>query len=179
MINKILVLLFLTLIPGVAANKECTVDKNIIYSILLNEGLTNRAGYEYIISFNNKDEAKSVKEIVAIKPFFINNRTLDCRNKELCSYILYQLSKANITNLDLGAFQINYKIHNLKTLNDYFNIDKSYKFACSHIESCIKQYGNSWYSYACYHSRTPKYNKIYREKLKINYEKVQELLAKN
>jgi hypothetical protein len=179
MINKILILFLFFIIPGVADNKKCTVDKNIIYSILLNEGLTNRAGYEYIISFNNKNEAKAVKEIAAIKPFFINNRTIDCKNKELCSYILYQLSKAKITNLDLGAFQINYRVHNLKSLSDYFSINKSYKFACGYIERCIKQYGNSWYSYACYHSRTPKYNKKYKEKLKINYEKVKELLAKN
>lgn len=176
MINKMLIFLVLILIPGVA--KECTVDKNIIYSILLNEGAKNKAGYEYIIGFNNKSDVKIVKK-TALKDFFMDNRNIDCKNKKLCTYILYQLSKSNITNLDVGAFQINYQVHNLKTLSDYFDINKSYKFACSYIESCIKQYGNTWYAYACYHSRTPKYNKKYREKLKINYAKVKELLANN
>lgn len=157
--------------------KSCSIDKNIIYSILMNEGLKNKVGYEYIISFNNSYEANKIKN-TALKNFFVDNRTIDCKNKQLCSYILYELTKINILNLDLGAFQINYKLHNLNTLSDYFDIYKSYNFACKYIEDCVKQYGNNFKAYACYHSRTKELNDKYQKNLKVNYIKVKRLLDK-
>ena len=165
---------FLYAVPG---QKACSIDKNIIYSILMNEGLKKRVGYEYIISFNNTNDVKVLKK-TEIKSLFINNRTLDCKNEKLCAYILNQLRKANIINLDIGAFQINYRLHKLNNLEDYFDIDKSYLFACKYIEDCVKQYGNNFKAYACYHSRTPKFNEKYQKILKINYEKVNQLLQK-
>lgn len=152
----------------------CEIDKNIFYSILMNEAPKGKVGYEYLISFNNSSDVKILKK-TQIKSYFLDNRTIDCKNKELCSYILYSLTKSNITNLDLGAFQINYKVHNLEKLSDYFDINKSYKFACNYLKSCIKQYNYTWQGIACYHSKTPHYNEKYRLKLKRNYERVGEL----
>ena len=157
-------------------NKSCSIDKSVIYSVLMNEGLKKRIGYEYIISFNNSSDVKVIKR-TELKSLFVDNRTLDCKNEKLCSYILYELTKAKITNLDLGAFQINYGLHNLSKLSDYFDINKSYVFACKYIEDCVKQYGDNFKAYACYHSRTPKFNEKYQKNLKINYKKVQQLLA--
>ena len=156
--------------------KTCTIKKDIIYSVLLNEGLKKRAGYEFIISFNNERDVKLIKK-TELKKLFVDSRTIDCKNEKLCSYILYELTKAKITNLDLGAFQINYGLHNLSKLSDYFDIDKSYIFACNYIEKCVKQYGDNFKAYACYHSRTPKFNEKYQKNLRINHAKVQKLLA--
>lgn len=167
---------FLYAIP-LQDQKTCSIDKNVIYSILMNEGLKKRVGYGFIISFNNSSDVKFLKK-TEIKSLFINNRTLDCKNEKLCAYILNQLRKANIINLDIGAFQINYRLHKLNSLEDYFDIDKSYLFACKYIEDCVKQYGNNFKAYACYHSRTPKFNEKYQKNLKINYEKVNQLLQK-
>jgi len=172
----ILVLLLSNFLYAAPEQKTCSIDKNVIYSVLMNEGLKKRIGYEFIISFNNFSDVKVLKK-TGLKSLFVDNRTIDCKNEKLCSYILYELTKANITNLDLGAFQINYMFHNLDTLADYFDINKSYVFACNRIEDCVKQYGNNFKAYACYHSRTKEHNEKYQKRLKINYEKVQQLLA--
>lgn len=178
MMNKyfILFLIIFNFLYAAPVEKTCSIDKEIIYSILLNEGLKKKAGYEFVISFNNSSDVKTLKR-TGLKSLFIDNRTIDCKNEKLCSYILYELTKAKITNLDLGAFQINYKLHNLNSLADYFDIKKSYIFACKYIEDCVKQYGDNFKAYACYHSRTPKFNEKYQKNLKINYKKVQQLLA--
>lgn len=173
----ILVLILSNFLYAATSSKSCSISKDIFYSILMNEGLKKRVGYEYIISFNNISDVKILKK-TGIKNLFINNRTLDCKNEKLCSYILSELTKANIKNLDLGAFQINYKLHKLNSLSDYFDIDKSYIFACKYIETCVKQYGNNYKAYACYHSRTPKHNEKYQKNLKINHKKVEQLLKK-
>lgn len=172
----ILVLLLSNFLYANTEKQTCSIDKNVIYSILMNEGLKKRIGYEYIISFNNSSDVKVLKE-TALKSLFIDNRTIDCKNEKLCSYILYELTKAKITNLDLGAFQINYGLHNLSKLSDYFDINKSYVFACDYIEKMVKKYGDNFRAYASYHSQTPKFNEKYQKRLKINYEKVQQLLA--
>lgn len=172
----ILLLLLLNSLYAVVPVKKCSIEKEIIYSILLNEGLKKKAGYEYIISFNNSYEADKIRK-TELKNMFINNRTIDCKNRQLCSYILYELTKINIINLDLGAFQINYKFHNLDTLADYFDIHKSYIFACKYIENCVKQYGDNFKAYACYHSRTKEHNEKYQKNLKANYIKVKHILS--
>lgn len=173
-----IIVLILSCFLHANTQKTCSIDKNVIYSILMNEGLKKRIGYEYVISFNNSSDTKVIKK-TELKSLFVDDRTIDCKNEKLCSYILFELTKVKITNLDLGAFQINYRLHNLSKLSDYFDIDKSYIFACNYIEDCVKQYGDNFKAYACYHSRTPKYNEKYQKNLRINYKKVQQLLANN
>lgn len=151
-------------------SNECRVDKKILYSIMLKEGLQDRIGYEYIISFNNSNDSKRVRKS-KLKPYFINNRVLDCKNLFLCEVILTKLNEAGIKNLDLGAFQINYKVHKLDK-KDYFDLSKSYKYACGYVESMIKKYGYNWYAIASYHSQTPYYNQKYRNDLIRKFQKV-------
>ena len=148
----------------------CKVDKKILYAILLNEGLSGNKTYSYIISFNNDVDAKRVQK-TQLKSFFINNRVLDCKNEKLCSLIVRNLDKAGITNLDLGAFQINYKFHSLP-ISNYFDINKSYLYACSFVEENIKKFGYNWYAIASYHSQTPYYNQKYQKNLIANYKKI-------
>lgn len=180
MMNKyfILFLIIFNFLYAAPVEKTCSIDKNVIYSVLMNEGLKKRIGYEYIISFNNSSDVKVLKK-TELKSLFVDNRTIDCKNEKLCSYILYELTKAKIINLDLGAFQINYRLHNLDTLSDYFDINKSYIFACDYIEKMVKKYGDNFKAYASFHSQTKEHNEKYQKNLKINYKKVQQLLANN
>lgn len=152
----------------------CKIDKKILYAILMNEGLSNNKGYEYIISFNNNSDARRVKR-TSLKQFFINSRVLDCKNQILCEVILLKLHEAKIKNVDLGAFQINYKYHTLPK-KDYFRLEPSYKYACNFIENNIKKYGYNWYAIASYHSATPYYNYKYQKNLKKNYKKIMQKL---
>lgn len=152
------------------ANK-CNVDTKIMYSILQNESYNHKTiGYEYLISFNNSKDAKRVRK-TRMKKFFLSTRTLDCFDEKICTNILEQLISAGITNLDLGAWQLNYKWHKLP-LADYFKRTKGYLYACEYVESLIKSYGYNWYAIASYHSRTPAVNARYRKKLLINYNKL-------
>lgn len=160
----ILVLLLLSI--STFAKEQCTIDKKILYSILLNESLPQRAGYENIISFNNTNDAKRAKTVYS--KYFVNARTLDCKNKKLCVGILTHLTRSNIKNLDVGAFQINYKFHKLDA-DKYFSYKDSYKYACEFISDLIKEHGYNWYAIASYHSKTPKYNLAYQKKLIQNY----------
>lgn len=147
----------------------CLVTKTILYSILMNERSYKREiGYEYLISFNEAKDSKKVRSQAFAKSLFVDSRTLDCRNQKLCASIVKKLVESKIVNLDLGAYQINYRIHKLP-IKDYFDFKKSYDFACSYVSSNIKELGYSWYAISAYHSRTPKYNKKYTKELLKNY----------
>lgn len=150
---------------------ECRLDKKILYSVLLKEGLAKNIGYEYIISFNKDSDIKRVKKS-KLKSYFVSGSTIDCKNPFLCEVILTKLNEAGIKNLDLGAFQINYSSHKLKNKKDYFDLEKSYIFACGYIEKMIKKYGYNWYAIGSYHSQTPYYNEKYRKDLIKKYDKV-------
>lgn len=158
---------FLIFLSFAFAEDKCLLDKKILYSIILNEGLKNKIGYEYIISFNNLSDSKRVRQ-TKLKSYFLNDRVLDCKNQFLCEVILEKLSGAGIKNLDVGAFQINYSYHKLP-ISNYFKIDESYKYACNFIHSNIKKYGYNWYAIATYHSATPYYNQKYQRNLIKNY----------
>ncbi len=157
------VLLFI-LIPFSLFANSCKLDYKILYSVAMVEGLENRKGYEYIISFNDSIEAEVVRETKYMKQFFVNKRTLDCKNVELCEVILDKLVANGITNLDLGAYQINYYYHKLP-FKEYFNFDKSYDWACGYITSLINEFGYNWYAIASYHSKTESLNLKYQEQL--------------
>ncbi len=172
------ILIIYILLSSLLFSKECNIDKSVFYTILLTEGLKDKVGYEYLISFNDKEDSKNLIKNKYLKNLFITKRTIDCKNKKLCSYIVYELHKKGIINYDLGAFQINYKMHRLKRVEDYFDINKSYTHACKLLNSCIKKYGFNWTGIACYHSQTPKYNKKYKEKLMLNFRKVIDMLSK-
>ena len=84
---------------------------------------------------------------------------------KLCTDITtYLVKQKKIYNLDLGAFQLNYKYKKMKIKN-YFSFSKSYKKACAILNGLIDKYGYSWKSIARYHSGTPKYNYAYLEKI--------------
>jgi hypothetical protein len=95
----------------------------------------------------------------------LNSRAIDCKNQNICVKITNVLLEHNINNLDLGAFQINYKYHKLP-IKDYFNLKTSYAKAEQIVTGHIKRYGYNLRAIANYHSKTPVLNKAYREKLR-------------
>lgn len=146
---------------------ECKVDDRIMFSIAEVEKHAKRdVGYPYLISLNNTKDKEKLSE--DFTPYFLDNRTIDCENYENCILIAKTLIENGVTNLDNGAFQINYNYWKMP-LGNYFDIKKSYLKACSIIESHNTK---EWTlrNIANYHSGTPSLNKKYRAKLlaKIN-----------
>lgn len=145
--------------------KECEFDYAVMYEVASNEKHPSRpTGYPYLISFNNKEDVKKLPSSLA--KMMLDGRTMDCVSVMKCTNALKYLDKNNIKNLDLGAFQLNYRYHKLDDLSGYFKISKSYTKACSYLSALKEQYGWSWKTLGSYHSKTPKYNKKYYKKIK-------------
>jgi len=126
---------------------ECNIDYGIMrYIAQVERSIYRDIGYPYIISFNNKIRIKIPFEYKQL-----DNRSLDCITKENCIEITNFLLKRDITNLDLGAFQLNY-IWNKIPIEKYFILNDSYVKACKNIEILIDRYGYSWETIAKYHS---------------------------
>jgi len=153
---KFIGLLFLIKYTSIFA---CNVDDRIMFSIAEIEKHKNRTvGYPYLISFNNKKDIGKLD--TDIKKFFIDGRTMDCQDVNTCQSLLSILVKNNITNLDCGAYQINYKFWKIP-ITDYFDTKKSYSKACNIIENHNKLKW-SWNNIANYHSKTPYINSRYK-----------------
>lgn len=169
--KKILLICFV-LLNLASANDDCTLDDDVLLTVLMNERSEERAiGYKYLISLNNEKDQDRIKKDSYFKSMRINNRTLDCKDSETCVEVLNKLLGMNIKNLDIGAFQVNsvYHLGAFKTYYSLFDIDDSRKFACAYIMAKVKKLGYSWESIAAYHSETPEYNEIYKEGLIKNY----------
>lgn len=145
------------------AEKSCSLDYSIMYSIQkVERHMKLDIGYPYIISFNSKRDIKKAKKKFDLN--WIDSRSINCEELVKCEDVLKKLIKVKISNLDLGAFQINYKYHSMK-LDEYFNYKKSYLRACRIIEGLINKYGMSADTIARYHSSTKKHRKRYARKL--------------
>jgi hypothetical protein len=160
------IILFLIMVQYVFSN--CIVDDDIMLSILIKEREHKRSiGYEFLISFNNEDDAKLIRKDTSLKKMFLNNRTMDCKNRSNCAEVLKKILQKNIRNLDVGAYQANtvYHLNSFNNYEDIFNLDKSYNFACNYVMSKINKLGYSWESIAAYHSETPEFNTKYKNEL--------------
>lgn len=151
---------------AIAQNSECGVDYSLVYAVAMNERHPDRdVGYPFLISFN-KSNAYAKKKYKAL---FLDKRTIDCKDKKTCVSIVSDLSKKGVTNLDLGAFQINEHYHPSSDLGTFFTLGVSMNIACRIISTHIKKHGYNWSAIARYHSATPKHNNIYASNLKKNY----------
>lgn len=154
-----------------ASTKVCKINNAVLLSVLSAEeyrGLPT--GYSYIISLNRKIDQRLLRNTF-LKKYFLDNRTIDCKDKKKCVAITRTLIGHGYKDLDLGAFQINYQFHKLP-LKSYFSLKKSYLFACRFISSNIRKYGYNWYAIAGYHSFTSHINYEYQKKLIASYKKI-------
>lgn len=151
---------------------QCIVPNILLETIKLTE---NETSYAYWIRTN--DTTTLNKFYTIAEKFRFNatkdSRLIDCIDNENCIKITNVLIKNDITNLDLGLFQINYKKYPYK-LNTYFDEQLSSLGACEVLKEKIRIAKNSWSweVLASYHSLTPRLNKIYKEKLINNYIKL-------
>lgn len=151
---------------------QCIVPFILLETIKLTE---NEASYPFLIRTNQTATLEKFKKISKMhggkdtKDIMV----IDCINLHNCVNISRELITSNITNLDLGLFQINYDSFKYP-LSSYFDKNYSYKNACKVIQEKIKiNKGKwSWEVLASYHSMTPELNMIYKEKLINNYKKL-------
>lgn len=165
-------LFFVFVFFAVTINAEeiqyCKISPEILKTIAMVERHPKReTGYPYLISFNSKKDSKKISSALEehSKELFLDARTIDCRNSELCKKITsYIVVQQKIENLDLGPYQINYKWHKMP-LKNYFSFENSYIKACRLIEDLVDKHGYTWRTIARYHSGTPKYNYAYLQKI--------------
>ena len=153
-------------------NNKCIVPNILLKTIKITE---NELSYPYYIRTNSSNTMKKFNKIIEN---FEHKKTkdtmlIDCLNSTNCINIANRLIENKITNLDLGLFQINYNSFKYP-MSSYFDKNLSYKNACKILEEKIKMNKGKWdwQVLASYHSMTPKYNKVYKEKLIKNYIKL-------
>ena len=156
---------------------SCNVEYDVIYTIAKVEGHPKRnVGYPFIISFNNKLDIHAMEKISQVDYEKLDSRSIDCKNKKMCIKILKHLIDNGIKNLDLGAFQFNYRFIKFKDLSQYFDLKYTYYKTCKILMDLEKKYGWSMQTLAKYHSYTDTHNQKYQ---KIITEKYKEIYAKN
>lgn len=160
------------LVQLINANERCIVPDILLKTIKITE---NEASYPFLIRTNQSSTLEKFKKISKTLGGRNTKDTMviDCINLQNCVNISTDLIRNNITNLDLGLFQINYDSFKYP-LFSYFDKNASYKNACKVIQEKIKINKDkwSWEVLASYHSMTPEYNKIYKKKLIKNYIKL-------
>ena len=164
-------LIFFLIQINVFAAAECVVPIIILETVKITE---NELIYPFYIRTNDNKRLNTFYK--TIKNFQYkttkDNMLIDCINKENCINLTNALIKENITNLDLGLFQINYESFKYP-IYTYFDERQSYFAACKIIEEKNKIRKKwSWETLATYYSSTTELNKIYKEKLIKNYIKL-------
>lgn len=165
--------IFLIILFSLSLNAQnCIVPNILLETIKLTE---NETSHPYLIRTN---DTTTLNKFYTIAERFKFNMTkdsmlIDCINNENCIDITNALIKNQITNLDLGLFQINYESYPYN-LHTYFDERLSYLGACEVVKEKIRISKNkwNWEVLASYHSKTPHLNKIYKEKLINNYIKL-------
>lgn len=150
---------------------NCVVPDILIETVKMTE---NETLYPFFIRTN---DSKSIENFYSIAKKYNYKKTddimlIDCMNQATCISIAKELVNSNITNLDLGLYQVNYDSYpnGVKT---FFDEIPAYKNACSAVIDKIKIHKKwSWEVLAAYHSASPKKNKIYKDKLIANYIKL-------
>lgn len=151
---------------------DCEVDYSLMHAIAKNErSIKREVGYPFLISFNNKKDVKTSNNVKILdNAEKLNSRSFDCYSKKNCSMILGELIENQIVNIDLGAFQLNYRYWKKGMKNeDFFDIEQSYIKACSILSNLIDRHGYSWDTIARYHSSTDKHKNKYLKSLITNY----------
>lgn len=172
--NKAVKSFSIILLLASSLKAECLVDYSVMYLIANNEMHKERdVGYPYLISFNSPKDAQLAKE--SIKDLhWLDKRSVDCKSPSECKKNLESINLLGINNLDLGGYQINQKWYNYSDSSEYFNLKKSYENACNILYSHFEETGVwNWQTIARYHSKTPKYNTRYAERLRTLYQKLQ------
>jgi hypothetical protein len=87
--------------------------------------------------------------------------------------------KQGARNFSVGCFQINYKRHaqNFNSIEDMFDPVKNAQYAAKFLSNLHGDLGNWSDAAAAYHSRTPKFAKIYKARFDSIYQNLSSLKA--
>lgn len=121
----------------------------------------------YFIAFNSsvdKKEAKVIIKKAGISGKF-SGRLFYCENEKNCIFAAKKIIFAELTNIDIGPYQINHFFNKNVPIENLFDFEKSRKEARKILNKLIDKHGYSWNTIARYHSARPQRNKVYREKL--------------
>lgn len=152
------------------SDKICYIDSDIMFLVAATESHKKREiGYPFLISLNmKKDKDKTTIIVQRLGLEMLDNRSIDCKSKLQCIQAMKYLEAINVKDVDLGGYQINYKLHKTK-LGVFFDYKKSYLKACRYLTiRTLREDKMDFNAIANYHSTTKKINQIYADKLKIN-----------
>ena len=131
---KILFQSFSLVVLSALLYADCPIDYSVMYVLAGNEKhITKDIGYPYLISFNNTKDAEKARDKLALN--WLDGRTVDCTDLTICKSNLKEINSLMVTNLDLGAFQINQDCFNFENTDQYFVLKKSYEKACNIVYS--------------------------------------------
>lgn len=172
--TTLITILFLNFLYGFDS-EECGVEEDIMFTILMVEQSPQRElYYPYIIRSNYMSDNDTISYYLeTLGNEKISKYVYDCKNQKQCVESMKLLSSMNLTNFDLGAFQVNYKWHGGFPLESFFDFDLEYLIACKLIEQNMQGDEESMKNLSFYHSRTKEHNEKYQ---KLFLEKYQKLL---
>lgn len=148
-----------------ATNIDAYEINPLIYKgILHNECLKiKNQCYPFVLRANSKHE--DIDKILLKENVKMKSNIIDCKNKSNCIRLTNMLVKYDITNIDLGPFQINYYHNKNIDLNKIFHIESA-KFEVKVIlKKLIDKYGYSWKTIGRYHSFKETRNQEYYLKM--------------
>lgn len=94
----------------------------------------------YTIKINNFDDIQKAKR----SGLDVNTNLLNCNSLEDCDLEANTLINIGIKDINLGAYQINYKDHPILNLKKYFIEMSSREFVNQFLTKLVEQYGYSW-----------------------------------
>ncbi|WP_078059003.1 transglycosylase SLT domain-containing protein [Tropicimonas marinistellae] len=85
---------------------------------------------------------------------------------EAVSYVT-TLVKSGVRNIDVGCFQLNLRWHgrNFESVGEMFDPAENARYAASFLRGLYGEYGAWEEAAVAYHSRTPRYAQVYRNRL--------------
>ncbi len=101
----------------------------------------------YVIRINAIEDAQRA----AAAGFSVNGHLIRCGSTQECSMQAQALIDGGITNLDMGAYQINYKYHPNPFLHEYFEENVAREKANTILTKLVKSFGYSWETLGRYH----------------------------
>ena len=117
--------------------------------------------HPYVIRLNG-DKAQNAARQLGLRP---EGKVLRLDSEKQACATAAQLIGSGARNLDLGAYQINYRYHPDDELRHYFDPYDARLFAGKILGKLIRRYGLNWEAVARYHSATASRNRAYWRKL--------------
>jgi hypothetical protein len=105
---------------------------------------------KYETQFIRINEENDVQKALS-EGFDVKGHILKCYEPDMCVIRAQQLILLGIYNLDMGAYQINYKYNPLTNFFDYFEESKEREHVNRILMSLVSKFGYSWETLGRYH----------------------------